>query len=66
MFSFDITFSGITSLLNFIKLLIGSKVICGDTDKQHGDLTSRTFSFRESTLKKHCNLVIYFPVSSFS
>jgi hypothetical protein len=31
MFSFDITFSGITSLLNFIKLLIGSKVICGDT-----------------------------------
>jgi hypothetical protein len=51
----EVTFNGMTSLLNFIKNIpIGSKVIRGthrQTDRQTGDLISLTFLFKESTLK---------------
>jgi hypothetical protein len=44
-----------TSLLNFIKIYqLVQKLLKGDTqtDRQTGDLTSLTFLFKESRLKK--------------
>jgi hypothetical protein len=43
MYSVDATFKDMTSLLSFIKTLIGPEVIKGDTDRQNGDIINITF-----------------------
>jgi hypothetical protein len=48
----EVTFNGMTSLLNFIKIyrLVQTLLGGGDTDRQTGDLISLTFLFKESRL----------------
>jgi hypothetical protein len=52
----EVTFNGMTSLLNFIKIYqLVQKLLGGthrQTDRQTGDLVSLTFLFKESRLKK--------------
>jgi hypothetical protein len=48
----EVTFNGMTSLLNFIKIYQLVQKLLGGTDRQTGDLTSLTFVFKESRLKK--------------
>jgi hypothetical protein len=53
-YGIEITFNGITSLLNVIKIYqLVQKLLGGDTHthRQTGDLTSLTFLFEESRLK---------------
>jgi hypothetical protein len=53
----EVTFNGMTSLLNFIKIyqlvqkLLGGGATDGQTDRQTGDLISLTFLFEETRLK---------------
>jgi hypothetical protein len=55
----EVTFSGMTSLLNFIKIYqLVQKLLEGwhtdrRTDRQTGDLTSLTFLFKESEAKNY-------------
>jgi hypothetical protein len=56
-YSFEVTFNGMTSLLNFIKIYqLVQKLLGGDTqtdirtDRQTGDLINLTFLFKESRL----------------
>jgi hypothetical protein len=44
----QVTFNSTTSLLKFINILIGSKMLGGytQTDRQNGDLISLTFPFK--------------------
>jgi hypothetical protein len=47
-----VTFNGMTSLLNFIKIYqLVQKLLGGHIDRQSGDLISLTFLFRENRLK---------------
>jgi hypothetical protein len=54
-YGFEVTFNGMTSLLNFIKVYQLVKKLLGGTrrrtDRQTSDLTSLTFLFKESRLK---------------
>jgi hypothetical protein len=59
-YSIEVTFNGMTSLLNFIKIyLLVQKLLRGHrrTDRQAGDLISLTFLFKESRLKMNKNSV---------
>jgi hypothetical protein len=52
-YGIEVTFSGMTSLLNFIKSTNCFKSYYGGhTDRQTGDLISLTFLFKESRVKK--------------
>jgi hypothetical protein len=56
-YGMEVTFNGMTSLPNFIKIyqlvqkLLGGGDTDGQTDRQDGDLISLTFLFKESRLK---------------
>jgi hypothetical protein len=59
MYGIEVTFNGMTPLLNFIKIYqLVQKLLGGDTqtdrrtDRQTGDLISLTFLFEESRLKR--------------
>jgi hypothetical protein len=49
----EVTFNGMTSMLNLIKIyqLVQKLLGGGHTDRQDGDLISLTFLFKESWLK---------------
>jgi hypothetical protein len=47
----EVTFNGMTSLLNFIKIYHLVQKLLGGTDRQTGDHISLTFLFKESRLK---------------
>jgi hypothetical protein len=51
-YGIKVTFNGMTSSLNFIKIYqLVQKLLGGHTDRQTGDLISLTFRFKESRLK---------------
>jgi hypothetical protein len=58
----EVTFNGMTSLLNFIQIYqLVQKLLAGDTqtDRQTGALISLTFLFKESRLKKDFDFIFY-------
>jgi hypothetical protein len=59
----EVTFNGMTSLLNFIKIYQLVQKLLGGTHRQTADLISLTFPFKESRLQK---LVVGIKVLSIS
>jgi hypothetical protein len=60
-YGIKVTFNGMTSLLNFIKIYqLVQKLLGGDTqtDRQTGDLISLTFLFKESRLMSLGNTAV--------
>jgi hypothetical protein len=51
-YGIEVTFSGMTSLLNFIISTNLFKSCKGGTHRQYDDLINLTFLFKESTLKR--------------